>query len=122
LSNKLKTKNKLIVNKKTLMTKMPRQFKYQKQVWSLVAVFGVLICTYLILVGTTVYNTLERQRAEKQISKITGELSEMEFSYLNIKAKINPELARSLGFVEVENVVIAKTNNQATAYLPKSKI
>lgn len=104
------------------MTKMPKQFKLEKQIWSLVAVFGLLVGTYLILIGTTVYNTLERQRAEKQISKITSELSEMEFSYLNLKAKINPELARSLGFVEVESVVIAKRNVGATAFVPKSKI
>jgi ABC-type antimicrobial peptide transport system permease subunit len=104
------------------MTKMPKQFKLEKQIWSLVAIFGLLIGAYLVLVGTTVYNTLERQRAEKQISKITSELSEMEFSYLNLKAKINPELARSLGFVEVEDVIIAKKNSGPTAFIPKSKI
>ncbi len=104
------------------MTKMPKQFKLERQIWSLAGVFGVLVASYLILVGTTVYHTLERQRAEKQISKITSELSEMEFSYLELKAKINPELARSLGFVEVENVVIAKKNAGATAFVSKSKI
>ena len=82
-------------------------------------VLGLLVASYLILIGTTVYNTLQRQRAEKQIAQVTGELSEMEFSYLNLKAKVNPELARSLGFVDVESVIVAKSVPGATAYVSK---
>lgn len=105
------------------MTKMPTQFKYQKQIWTLAGVFGVLVFTYIGLVGSTIYNTLERQRGEKEISKVTSELSEMEFAYLNLKAKINPELARSLGFVDADNVAVAKGNsNTLTAYINKDNI
>ena len=102
---------------------MPTQFKYQKQIWGLAGVLGILVFTYLGLVGNTVYNTLGRQQGEKEISKITSDLSEMEFSYLNLKAKINPELARSLGFVDADNVTVAKgTANGVTAYINKDNI
>ncbi len=104
------------------MTKMPTQFKYQKQIWTLSGVFGMLVFAYVGLVGSTVYNTLERQRGEKEISKITSELSEMEFSYLNIKAKINPELARSLGFVDADTVIVAKKSSNQTAFVNKERI
>lgn len=104
------------------MTKMPTQFKYQKQIWALGGVFGMLVFAYVGLVGTTVYNTLERQRGEKEIGKITSELSEMEFSYLNLKAKINPELARSLGFVDADTVIVAKKNSSVTAFVNKERI
>jgi hypothetical protein len=80
------------------------------------------MCAYIVLIGTTFYNTLERQRAEKEISNLTGELSEMEFSYLNLKARVNPEMARTLGFVDVDNVVVAKASANVTAFVPKSKI
>lgn len=104
------------------MTKMPSQFKYQKQIWTLTGVLGILMFTYLGLVGSTVYNTLERQRGEKQISKVTSDLSEMEFSYLALKAKINPELARSMGFVEADSVIVAKSGPNQTAFVNKERI
>jgi hypothetical protein len=103
------------------MTKMPTQFRYQRQIIGLGSCLAVLVFTYLGLVGNTVYNTLERQRGEKEISNITSELSEMEFSYLTLKAKINPELARALGFVDADEVIVAKKAG-VTAYVSKERI
>lgn len=104
------------------MTKMPTQFKYQKQIWALSGLLGVLVVAYLGLVGSTVYNTLERQQGEKQVSEMTSNLSEMEFSYLALKAKVNPELARSLGFVDAGNVTVAKRDSNLTAFVKKDQI
>ena len=101
---------------------MPSQFKYQKQIWTLGGVFGLLVFAYMGLVGSTVYNTLQRQQGEKQISQITGQLSEMEFSYLALKAKVNPELARSMGFVDAETVIVAKRDSNLTAFVNKERI
>ncbi len=101
---------------------MPSQFKYQKQICVLTGVLGVLVLAYIGLVGSTVYNTLERQQGERQISSLTSELSEMEFSYLNLKAKINPELARSLGFVDADGVLVAKTGPSLTAFVDRERI
>lgn len=101
---------------------MPNNFRYQKQIWGMSATISLLMCAYIVLIGTTFYNTLERQRAEKEISNLTGELSEMEFSYLNLKARVNPEMARTLGFVDVDNVVVAKASANVTAFVSKSKI
>ncbi|MDB5204127.1 MAG: hypothetical protein JWP09_155 [Candidatus Taylorbacteria bacterium] len=104
------------------MTKMPTQFKYQKQIWALGGILGVLVFTYVGLVGSTVYNTLERQRGEKQISQVTGQLSEMEFSYLGLKSKVNPELARSRGFIDADNIIVAKKDSGVTAFVNKERI
>lgn len=105
------------------MTKMPSTFKYQKKVWSLFALIGVLVASYVILVGMTMYNTLSAQRAERDISIVTADLSKMEFAYLSKQGEINMDLASSLGFVEPENVVVAKvaTLNE-TAFVTKNKI
>ncbi len=105
------------------MTKMPSTFKYQRQVWSLFGVIGLLLMLYIFLVGTTIYNTLEAQRAERTISSMTAELASMEFAYLSAQSKINMDLASSLGFIEPENVVVAKVKGgEATAFAPKDKI
>lgn len=101
---------------------MPTQFKYERQVWILGSVASALVFVYLLLVGTTVYNTLGRQRAEREIAEVTSKLSEMEFSYLNLKAKVNLELAREMGFVETDNVIVAKKENNTTAFVPKERM
>ena len=104
------------------MTKMPTGFKYQKQVWSLAGTVGVLLASYMILVGMTIYNTLQTQRAEKQISSITADLNEMEFSYLAIKSKVNNDLAKSMGFVEPSTIIVAKREAPTTAFVREDKI
>ena len=105
------------------MTRIPSAFKYQKQVWLLSASTGMLLALYLILMGRTIYNTLETQRTEKAISDIATALSQMEFSYLSLQAKINADLARSLGFVEPEKVIVARQSaSQTTAFVRKDQI
>ena len=99
------------------MTKIPYPFKFEKQVWSLAGSIGLLLASYIVLVGMTVHNTFLRQTAEKQISSLTAELSEMEFSFLSIKAGINADLALSLGFVESDTVVIARKGISETAFV-----
>lgn len=97
------------------MTKMPKEFKYEPKIRALSAFLGALVLSYIAFVGLTLWHTLERQKAEAQISSLTADLSEMEFSYLSKEAKINPELAQSLGFVEPQNIVIARKSDEAAA-------
>ncbi len=100
------------------MTKMPTQYIYQKQVWTLGGVLSVLLIAYVSLVGMTIFNTLARQQSERDIARITSELSQTEFSYLNSKAQINLELARKMGFVDVSRIIVAKEDS-LTAYVPR---
>jgi hypothetical protein len=105
------------------MTKMPSTFKYQRPVWTLFGVIGLLLGLYIFLVGATVYNTLEAQRAERSISSMTAELASMEFAYLSAQSKINMDLASSMGFIEPESVVVAKVKGgETTAFVAKDKI
>ena len=84
------------------------------------ACIALLLCAYLFLVGSTVYNTLHRQRAEQSISALTAELSQTEFAYLAKEASITADLAGTLGFVEADGIIIAKAVTQedrALAYV-----
>jgi hypothetical protein len=105
------------------MTKMPSTFKYQRRVWGLFALLGLLLTLYVALVGQTVYNTMEAQRANRAVSALTAELSQMEFSYLKAEAGINMDLASSMGFIEPASIVVAKVSAPgATAFVSKDKI
>ncbi len=101
---------------------MPTQYKYKTQVWALGGVLAVLLGSYIFFLSQVVYNTLGRQQAERQIAELTSSLSQVEFQYLADKSKVNPELARSLGFVEASQVVIAKRTDMTTAYVSKSEL
>ena len=102
------------------MTTMPSPFVYKKKVWTLATFACVLLCVYLFLIGSTIYNTYLRQRAEHDNSVMTAELSQLEFSYLAKEASITIDLASSMGFVEASNVLIAKTPKPATTAFVQS--
>ena len=89
------------------MTKVPSQYTFQNKFWMLVFVLIVSVGGYLSFFGLTIYHTLERQKAERQVSELATRVSELEFSYLTKKASINADLARSLGFVEAPEAHIA---------------
>lgn len=67
-----------------------------------------LLFSYFLFFGLTIFHTLERQRAENEIAKLEVEVSELEFSYLALKASINLEMARDLGFVDAPLAILAK--------------
>jgi len=93
------------------MTKLPSQYKYQKSIWSLTFTCAILFVSYLSLVGKTVTNVLDRQNDEASIAEIVNNVSQVEFAYLNEKSAINADYARSRGFMEIANTLIAKQKN-----------
>ncbi|HYC34535.1 MAG TPA: hypothetical protein VEC13_02275 [Candidatus Paceibacterota bacterium] len=91
------------------MTKAPSIYTHQKRFWTLSSTVFALILTYLGLVGMTVSNTLDRQRAEKEMAALQTEVSELEFAYVGLTSSITLENARTLGFVEVSEFSVART-------------
>lgn len=86
---------------------------YQKKFWTLSSVFVSLIMFYLGLVGFTVSNTLDRQRAEARISDLQIEVSELEFSYMTLSSTLTLEKAKIIGFVEVNDFSVARVDSVA---------
>lgn len=99
---------------------MPSQFTYKNKVWALLGCTALLFSSYFFFVGSTMYNTLHRQRAEQAISALTAELSQMEFVYLAKEASITSDLASSMGFIEPESIIIARSTSEEVAALAYS--
>lgn len=95
------------------ITKTPTNNTNQKKFWALSGVLMTLTLTYLSLVGFTVSNTLERQRAEKAIANIQTEVSELEFTYMALSSSLTLEKAKNLGFVEVDDFSVARDDSVA---------
>lgn len=93
------------------MTRIPSKYEHQKKFWALSSIVSSLVAVYVILVGLTVWNTLIRQRSEKDITLLQDNVSELEFSYVNLKSSINIEMARTLGYVDSPEFVVVKSNS-----------
>lgn len=95
------------------MTIAPSYTKSQKYFFILVALIGLCLSAYVFLIWNTISNTLSRQRAEKAITSLQTEVSELEFSYVSLTSSMTLDKAKALGFVELELSSVARNDNVA---------
>ena len=70
---------------------------------TLVLSFGALALAYLLILGSTIFNIIERRSAEAQSRALAGEVSALELRFLALSGRIDPEFGYSLGFVETSS-------------------
>ena len=63
---------------------------------------GALAICYVIILGSMVFNIVERKGLERQAVALSNEVGDMELVYLALSNKIDLELSHSLGFSEVK--------------------
>ncbi|OGI61914.1 hypothetical protein A2645_01870 [Candidatus Nomurabacteria bacterium RIFCSPHIGHO2_01_FULL_39_9] len=63
-------------------------------------IFLAVFCLYLYLVSSITLNIIERKNIENEMKNKASLLSGLELDFLAQDRKINPELAKSLGFEE----------------------
>ncbi len=86
------------------MTTQTKVLPYDTRVklfWTLALIFVVSLVLYVYGVNATVRNTVVRQNLESEVGSMTTKISEMEFSYINLKNHVNIELAYSRGYEDV---------------------
>jgi hypothetical protein len=66
----------------------------------MIAMFGTLAFCYLIFLGNTVFNIVERQYLSKEIQTLSNKVSGLELDYISASNKVDLSLATSLGFKE----------------------
>ncbi|MDD5318548.1 MAG: hypothetical protein PHF79_01865 [Candidatus Pacebacteria bacterium] len=72
-------------------------------VWSLFALFIVLVAMYGILVRQTVFNVVARQQAENKVADLGSATSDLEYQYISAKNAITLDVAYAHGFKDVTN-------------------
>lgn len=65
--------------------------------------FGLLALTYILILGNTVFNIVERRTVEANARAIATEMGELEIEYLRLSSQIDVTLGTSLGFKEVKD-------------------
>ncbi len=62
--------------------------------------FAAVAVLYVLMVGKTILNIIERKSAESETHLIASRLGELELQYLSGVNKIDLEFAKSSGFIE----------------------
>lgn len=63
---------------------------------------GALALVYVFVVGSTIFNIVERKSLENQARTLSSEVSDLELTYLAMASKIDLEYSHSLGFKEAK--------------------
>lgn len=67
---------------------------------SMLVALGLLAFCYIIFLGNTVFNIIERQALSREARTLSNEVGTLELEYLSISNKVDLTLATSLGFKE----------------------
>ncbi len=92
------------------MKKAAVYFGGQKSFAIVASLLLLTVVSYFIGIGLTIKNVLKRQYAEKTIEEMSPRVSELEFSYLTLKASVDIEKAHELGFVDASEILVAEGN------------
>ncbi len=66
--------------------------------------FGVLLFFYILFLGNTVKNIVERQSFELHARTLTNEVRDLEVSYLSMSSKVDLALSHSMGFKNTQAI------------------
>ena len=81
---------------------------------------AVLAISYLFILGTMVYNILERKGLEARARVLSSEVAALELSYLTLVSKIDLPYSYSLGFREVKGAYASRQTLGFSAGAAKS--
>lgn len=68
---------------------------------TMLLVLALLVASYVFIIGSTVFNIVERKSLSTEASNLSSEVRELELTYLSMSSKIDLDLSHSLGFKEV---------------------
>ncbi|MEI6580603.1 MAG: hypothetical protein WCO07_00315 [bacterium] len=91
----------LKVNTYKTSVNIVNNYNLERRVFNIMlGMLGVLVLCYVIFLGNTVFNIVERQSLSKESRILSNEVGELELQYLSASSKIDVSLATSLGFKE----------------------
>jgi len=84
---------------------------------------GMLALFYVFLLGSMVFNIVERKTLQVYDRSLSSEVGNLELEYLSLSQKIDLDLAYSLGFREIEtDFVMRKALGSSGISIAKNEI
>ncbi len=71
--------------------------------WALTAISAIALVVYIIAVLATVRHTVVRQSLQKQVSTLSTEVNNLEFTYIALQNGVTLDLAYAKGFKDVSD-------------------
>ena len=77
---------------------------------AMLSTLALLAVLYFLILGTMVFNIVERKNLEKQELGLSSEVSNLELSYLSVSNSVDVALSSSMGFKAIQvNYAIRKS-------------
>lgn len=83
--------------------------------WSMISAIVVVVVLYGYSVNRTIMLVAERNTVETKISALKADITDLESNYISKKSAITTELAHSMGYKEVSNVVYVPQRSVSVA-------
>ena len=64
--------------------------------------FGILGLIYMFILGSMVFDIVERRSLEKEVLSLSNDVGSLELDYLSLSNKVNLNFSYSLGFRQVK--------------------
>ena len=85
---------------------MKNEIRDRKNIfWVTTSGIVISLGLYFYFVSHTVYTVVLRQRAEKSINAIEGNVEKLEATYSDLKTRVTTDLAQSKGFTNVSSIM-----------------
>lgn len=68
----------------------------------MLSVLGALAFWYVLILGNTVFDIVQRKALEKEALSLANEVSSLELSYLSVSNSVDMALSSSMGFKETK--------------------
>lgn len=82
----------------------------------LFAVLGILLCSYLYFVGSSVLNIIARKEATRASASLQGAISQLEKEYFVLTESVTPASAESIGLAPIGTTLyVYRPGNAAVA-------
>ena len=82
---------------------------------------GGLALVYVFLLGSMVFNIVERRSLEREMRVLGNEVGSLELSYLSMSNKVDLNLSASLGFKETK-IIFATRKSLGSITAPKNDL
>lgn len=73
---------------------------------------GILSLVYIFLLGSMVWNIVERRSLEAEARTLSNEVGDLELSYLSMSNKVDLNLSTALGFKETKIIFATRKSSR----------
>jgi hypothetical protein len=88
---------------------------------TMLSILAALALWYVFILGSMVFDIVERKALEKEVATLSNEVGELELSYLSVSNSIDLSLSSSMGFKETK-ATFATRKSLGSIKLAKNEI